>query len=133
MKPAAAQGRARSPRLHSAASQICLVIRHPGWTGNESISRNPSRVPIFDSCTAHGAFKTADLARLSHVLAAIINRAAFAALIEAENQITRHSRIAIDDAGLSDEIIGKAFPTPRSAMRISHTRHTMRHPRQPIG
>jgi hypothetical protein len=54
-----------------------LVIRHPGWTGNESISRNPSRVPILDSCTAHGAFKAADLARLNHVLAAIIDRAAF--------------------------------------------------------
>ena len=54
-----------------------LVIQHPGWTGNESISRNPSRVPILDSCTAHGAFKAADLAQRNHVLAAIIDRAAF--------------------------------------------------------
>jgi hypothetical protein len=45
--------------------------------GNESISRYPSRVPILDSCTAHGAFKAADLARLCDVLAAVINRAAF--------------------------------------------------------
>ena len=49
----------------------------PSWAGNESISRNPSRVPILDSCTAHGAFKAADLARLCDVLAAVINRAAF--------------------------------------------------------
>jgi hypothetical protein len=47
------------------------------WTGNESISRNPSGVPILDSFTAHGAFKAADLARLCNVLATIINRAAF--------------------------------------------------------
>ena len=49
----------------------------PSWAGNESISRNPSRVPILDSCTAHGAFKAADLARLCDVLAAVINRTAF--------------------------------------------------------
>jgi hypothetical protein len=53
------------------------VIRRPSWTGNESISRNPSGVPILDSFTAHGAFKAADLARLYNVLAAVINRAAF--------------------------------------------------------
>jgi len=47
------------------------------WTGNESISRNPSGVPVLDSCTTHGAFKAADLARLYNVLAAVINRAAF--------------------------------------------------------
>jgi hypothetical protein len=47
------------------------------WTGDESISRNPSGVPILDSCTAHGTFKAADLARLCDVLAAVINRAAF--------------------------------------------------------
>src|SRR5882672_4742537 len=49
----------------------------PSWTGNEPISRNPGGVPILDSCTAHGAFKAADLARLCNVLAAVINRAAF--------------------------------------------------------
>ena len=48
----------------------------PSWTGNESISRNPSGVPILDSFTAHGAFKGADLARLHDMLAAVINRAA---------------------------------------------------------
>ena len=47
------------------------------WTGNESISRNPSGVPILDNFTTHGAFKAADLARLCNVLAAVINRAAF--------------------------------------------------------
>jgi hypothetical protein len=47
------------------------------WTGDESISRNPSGVPILDSCTAHGAFKAADLARLYDMFAAVINRAAF--------------------------------------------------------
>jgi hypothetical protein len=62
---------------HVTQLSFGLSFGIPGWTGNESISRNPSRVPILDSCTAHGAFKTADLARLSHVLAAIINRAAF--------------------------------------------------------
>ena len=50
----------------------------PSWTGNESISRNPSGVPILDSFTAHGAFKGADLARLHDMLAAVINRAALA-------------------------------------------------------
>src|SRR6266478_1270228 len=49
----------------------------PRWTGNEPISRNPSGVPILDSCTAHGAFKAADLALRYYVLAAVINRAAF--------------------------------------------------------
>ena len=53
------------------------VIGRPSWTGNESISRNPSGVPVLDSGTAHGAFKAADLARLCNVLAAVINRAAF--------------------------------------------------------
>ena len=53
------------------------VIGRPGWTGNESISRNPSGVPVLDSCTAHGAFKAADLALLYNVLAAVVNRAAF--------------------------------------------------------
>jgi hypothetical protein len=48
----------------------------PSWTGNESISRNPSGVPILNSFTAHGAFKAADLARLCNVFAAVINRAA---------------------------------------------------------
>ena len=58
------------------------------------------------------------------MLAAIINRAAFAALIEAENQTTRHSRIAIDDAGLSDEIIGKAFfDSPFRQVDKSHETH----------
>jgi hypothetical protein len=52
------------------------VIRRPSWTGNESISRNPSGVPILDGCTAHGTFKTADLARLFNVFAADIDRAA---------------------------------------------------------
>jgi hypothetical protein len=47
------------------------------WTGNESISRNPGGVPILDGCTAHGAFKAADLARLYDMFAAVINRAAF--------------------------------------------------------
>ena len=47
------------------------------WTDNESISRNPSGVPILDGFTAYGAFKAADLARLCNVLAAVINRAAF--------------------------------------------------------
>jgi hypothetical protein len=41
------------------------------WTGNESISRNPSGVPILDGCTAHGAFKAADLARLYDMFAAV--------------------------------------------------------------
>jgi hypothetical protein len=48
----------------------------PSWTGNEPISRHPSRVPILDGLATHGAFKAADLARLYNVLAAIINRAA---------------------------------------------------------
>jgi hypothetical protein len=47
------------------------------WTGNESISRNPSGVPVLDSCTAHGAFKAADFALLCNVLASVVNRAAF--------------------------------------------------------
>ena len=47
----------------------------PSWTGNEPKSRNPSGVPILDSFTAHGALKATDLARLHHVLAAVINRA----------------------------------------------------------
>ena len=42
------------------------------------ISRNPSRVPILDGLAAHGTFKAADLALRDHVLAAVINRAAFA-------------------------------------------------------
>jgi hypothetical protein len=49
----------------------------PRWTGNEPISRNPSGVPILDSCATHGTFKAADFAFLYHVLAAVINRAAF--------------------------------------------------------
>jgi hypothetical protein len=48
----------------------------PSWTGNEPKSRNPSGVPILDSFTAHGALKATDLARLHHVLATVINRAA---------------------------------------------------------
>jgi hypothetical protein len=48
----------------------------PGWAGDESISRNPSGVPILDSFTADGAFKAADLACLCNVFAAVINRAA---------------------------------------------------------
>ena len=36
------------------------------WTGNESISRNPSRVPIFDGLATHSAFKAADFARHHH-------------------------------------------------------------------
>jgi hypothetical protein len=53
------------------------VIGRPSWTRNESISRNPSGVPVLDGCTAHGAFKAADLALLYNVLAAVVNRAAF--------------------------------------------------------
>jgi hypothetical protein len=49
----------------------------PGRTGNESISRNPRRVPVLNSCAANGAFKAADLARLCNVFAAVINRTAF--------------------------------------------------------
>jgi hypothetical protein len=48
------------------------------WTGNEPISRNPSGVPIFDGLAAHGTLKAADLALRYHVLAAVIDRAAFA-------------------------------------------------------
>jgi hypothetical protein len=46
------------------------------WTGNDPISRNPSRVPILDGFATHGTFKAADLARLYNVLPAVINRAA---------------------------------------------------------
>ena len=53
------------------------VIGRPSCTRNESISRNPSGVPVLDGCTAHGAFKAADLALLYNVLAAVVNRAAF--------------------------------------------------------
>jgi hypothetical protein len=35
-------------------------------------------VPILDGLAAHGAFKAADFARLYDMLAAVINRAAFA-------------------------------------------------------
>jgi hypothetical protein len=49
----------------------------PRWTGNEPISRNPSGVPILDSCSTHGTFKAADLALFYDVLATVINRAAF--------------------------------------------------------
>ena len=47
------------------------------WTGDEPISRHPGGVPILDGLAAHDAFKAADLASLSNVLAAVINRAAF--------------------------------------------------------
>ena len=48
----------------------------PSWAGNESISRNPSGVPILDGLAAHGAFKAADFALRYHVLTAVINRTA---------------------------------------------------------
>jgi hypothetical protein len=47
------------------------------WTGDKPISRHPSRVPILNGRTAHGAFKAADLAGLHDMLAAVIDRAAF--------------------------------------------------------
>jgi hypothetical protein len=60
----------------------------PCWTGNESISRNPSGVPILNSFTAHGAFKAADLARLCNVFAAVINRAALTSSMGTDHRIT---------------------------------------------
>src|ERR1700682_2036504 len=61
----------------------------PSWTGNETKSRNPSGVPILDSFTAHGAFKAADLARLHHVLAAVINRAALTSSMGTDPRVER--------------------------------------------
>jgi hypothetical protein len=61
-----------SPRAFGVSSSFGIR----SWTGNEPISGNPSGVPVLYSCTAHGAFKAADLARLYHVFAAVINRAA---------------------------------------------------------
>ena len=55
-----------------------VAIGFPSWAGDEPISRHPGGVPILDGLAAHGAFKAADLARLYHMLAAVINRAAFA-------------------------------------------------------
>lgn len=49
----------------------------PRWTGNEPKSRHPSCVPILDGLATHGAFKAADFARLYHMFAAVIDRAAF--------------------------------------------------------
>jgi hypothetical protein len=54
-----------------------VAVGFRSWTGNEPISRNPSRVPILDDFATHGTFKAADLARLDDMLAAVINRAAF--------------------------------------------------------
>ena len=48
----------------ASLSGVLWRIRWVSWTGNESISRNPSGVPILDGFTAYGAFKAADLAIL---------------------------------------------------------------------
>jgi hypothetical protein len=53
------------------------VIRRLSWTSNEPIARHPSGVPVLDGRATYGALKTADLARLYDVFAAVINRAAF--------------------------------------------------------
>jgi hypothetical protein len=53
-----------------------VAVGLPSRTGDEPISRHPSRIPTFDGLAAHGAFKTADLARSYDVFAAVINRAA---------------------------------------------------------
>ena len=58
----------------------------PGRTGDESISRDPSGVPVLDSFTAHGAFKAADLARFCDVFAAVINRAALASSMDTDHR-----------------------------------------------
>src|SRR6266478_250549 len=63
--------------LTSKSGTDRLSFGIPRWTGNEPISRNPSGVPILNSCAAHGAFKAADIALRYYVLAAVINRAAF--------------------------------------------------------
>jgi hypothetical protein len=49
------------------------IIARPSWTGNEPISRHPSRVPILDGLATHGAFEAADLALLCHMLTAVIH------------------------------------------------------------
>jgi hypothetical protein len=78
-----------SPGISGARQQIAaswleslgafgVVVGFPSWTGNEPISRHPGGVPILDGSVAHDAFKAADLASLRNVLAAVINRAAFA-------------------------------------------------------
>jgi hypothetical protein len=59
------------------------------WTGNESISRNPSGVPILDGFTAYGASKAADLARLCNVFAAVINRAALTSSMGTDPRVER--------------------------------------------
>jgi hypothetical protein len=58
----------------------------PRWTGDESIARYPSGVPILDSFTAHGAFKAADLARFCDVFAAVINRAALTSSMDTDHR-----------------------------------------------
>ena len=58
----------------------------PSRTGDESISRYPSGVPVLDSFTAHGAFKAADLARFCDVFAAVINRAALASSMDTDHR-----------------------------------------------
>jgi hypothetical protein len=64
----------------------------PRWTGDESIARYPSGVPILDSFTAHGAFKAADLARFCDVFAAVIHRAALTTSMDTGglNRSTQH-------------------------------------------
>ena len=49
-----------------------------GWTSDKSKSGNPSRVPIFNCLATDSAFKAVDLTLLHNMLAAVINRAAFA-------------------------------------------------------
>src|ERR1700730_8553707 len=61
----------------------------PSWAGDESISRNPTGVPVLDSFTAHGAFKAADLACLCNVLAAVINRAALTSSMGTDPRVAR--------------------------------------------
>jgi hypothetical protein len=73
-RPFPSNRRLRQRKGSTAAGESFGIL---SWTGNESISGNPSGVPILDSFTTHGAFKAADLARLCNVLAAVINRAAF--------------------------------------------------------
>ena len=74
------------PPAGSAVSGQSFGI--PSWTGNKSISRNPSGVPILDSFIAHGALKAADLACVCNVFAAIINRAALASSMGTDHWIT---------------------------------------------
>jgi hypothetical protein len=76
----------RDPAGSAAGGQSFGI---PSWTGNESISRNPSGVPILDSFSAHGAFKAADLARLCNVFAAVINRAALTSSMGTDHRVER--------------------------------------------